>query len=222
MDDMNKWVDLLKGVLPDKETEPLLREGVAKLQAFLESEPRAEQHILNILERCLGGEISADTYNHLNNSLDQYFGYDLTNLLYWVVWVENPSGNRMVELEKFASPKVMSFLRTAVGVYGVDLSKAFNLWNRLPDAWKDFYRDVYYDNINQRYHVRVRIEKFNGEKTVIEGNPDTILELTNAFITTLYIVGNRESFSPANITQFQKEVANVNKMFAPPKKKKSA
>lgn len=215
MAEIDKWVKMLTGEISGKKAEPLLTRGVAKLQAFLETHPQAQQRVVDILRRRLNGEINAGTWQVMNDSLSQYFSQELAYLLYWVVNVEDPSANRMVEVEQYVSSKVMAFLQTVVGIYGPDLSEAYAHWNQLRDSWRTIYRDVYYDQLNERYHIRVRIEKYNGEEVVFEGNPDSILTLASYLVRTAYMVGTGEAFSPGSVNLFANETKVLAKLLSP-------
>lgn len=216
MDEMDNWANLLTGEISVEEAEPLITQGVDRLQAFLESDPQAEQRVVDILGRRVKGKITDETWQIVNDSLSQYFGQDLAYLLYWVVNVEDPRNNRMEEVEKYASPEVMAFLRTVVGIYGPDLSEVYAQWNQLPDGWRTIYRDVYYDQLNQRHHLRVRIEKYNGEEIVFEGTPDSILTLASYLVRTVYMVGTREAFSQDSVGLFVNETTELAKLLNPP------
>jgi hypothetical protein len=205
MDETNEWLKLLKGEVSAKQKEKMLSQGVAHLDDFLKSDLQTQQRVVDILSRRLSGEIDADTWDVMHASLSQYFTEDLAYLLYWVVGVEDPTASRMQEVEKFASPAVMAFLRAVVGIFGVDLSNAFALWNQLPDNWRSMSRYIYLDLLSQQHHLTVRIKKYNGEQMAIEGPPDSILDLAEALIYTARLVGTREAFSTERIEAFLDE-----------------
>lgn len=205
MDETNEWLKLLKGEVSAKQKEKMLSQGVAHLDDFLKSDLQTQQRVVDILSRRLSGEIDADTWNVMHASLSQYFTEDLAYLLYWVVGVEDPTASRMQEVEKYASPAVMAFLRAVVGIFGVDLSNAFVLWNQLPDNWRSVDRYIHLDLLSQQHHLTVFIKKYNGEQMAIEGPPDSILDLAEALIYTARLVGTREAFSTERIEAFLDE-----------------
>jgi hypothetical protein len=205
MDETNKtneWLKLLRGEISAKKKVKMLSEGIEHLDGFLKSDPHTQQRVVDILSRRLSGEINADTWDVMHASLKQYFTEDLAYLLYWVVGVEDPTASRMQEVEKSASPAVMAFLRAVVGIFGVDLSNAFTLWNQLPDNWRTVGQKIYYDLINEQHHFIVRIEKYSGEEMVIEGPADSILNLAGVLTHTVSLVGTRDAFSPESIEEF--------------------
>jgi hypothetical protein len=221
--DMGQWGDLLSGKLTEEEIEPLVSKAVADLHTFLESEPQAEQRVLDILGRRLGGQITSESWDDMSNSLAQYLGPETTGLLWWVVEVEDPNANRLQEVEKYnASLEVMAFLRTIVGTFGLEMSKAFDSWNRFTDEWSGIHREVYYDQINKRYHFRVRIEKYNGEMMTIEGDGISMLTLTSHLIRTVKMVGTRDAFDDASITQFFEQASELVKLLTEEEEKTAA
>lgn len=181
----------------------LLARAAGDLHAFLETHPEAVSHVLDILRRRLGSEINAQTWQVLDASLVNYLGQDLASLAAWTV--QPDQGNRLQELEKHASPEVMTFFRTILGLYGPELERAYAVWNELPDNWQTIYREVYYDQLAGRHHLKVRIEKYNGEEMVIEGPPDSILTLASYLILTVRLVGIPDAFSPERIELFLSE-----------------
>lgn len=222
MNEMNEWLKLLMGLVSAEEAKNMLSKAVAVLDDFLKSDPHTEQRVVDILSRRLSGEINASTWDVMHASLSQYFTEDLAYLLYWVVGVEDPAANRMQDVEKYASPAVMAFLRAVVGIFGADLSNAFHLWNRVPDNWRNLSREVYYDLINQTHRLKVQIEKFNGEEVIIEGPADFVLNLAGALIYTARLVGTREAFSQESIDEFLDESRQLTELLTAEKEEAPA
>ncbi len=210
---MDDWGSLLMGQISAEEADRLLAQSAEDLHAFLEARPQAVQHVLDILSKRLGGEINAETWQVLDTSLANYLGRDLAYLVTWVA--QSDQGNRIQELEKHASSQVMAFLRTILGLYGLELENAFAVWNEIPDNWRTFYREVYYDQLSERHHLKLRIEKYNGEEAAIEGPPDSILTLTTYMILTLRLVGTPDAFSQDRIDLFLDEAHQLIQLLRP-------
>lgn len=213
----DKWISLLMGEISTEEAAPLLSKGVADLQTFLETHPQAEQQVLDIIRRRLGDNITTTTWQPLLTSLTNYFGLNLAYLMAWVAQYDQR--NRIEELEKYNLPQVTTFLRTILGLYGLEMENAFAVWERLPDDWRMFNREIYYDQIKQRHYVRVRIEKYNGQDAIVESYPDGILELTSFFIRTLLMVGTPNAFSQRYIDMFFDEASQLVKFLLPEEEK---
>jgi len=111
---------------------------------------------------------------------------------------------------------VINFLRKIISLYGPELADAFLYSSQLPNNWKVFYRDVYYDYVNKRSHIRVRLAKYNGEEPFVEGNADSILELTIFLIQTLLFLQARDFFGKDMTNQFIKEANKLIKFLQPP------
>ncbi len=217
----NGWLDVLGGRSSAEETRDLLTQGAAHLDDFLKSHPQAEQRVLDILGRRLSDGNDADTWNTMHASLSQYFTEELAYMLYWVVGVEDPSADRMQELDGRASPEVIGFLRAVVGIYGVDLSNAFAVVNEVPDNWRNFRREVYFDMLRQRHHLRVGIRKYNGEEVIIEGPADFVLNLAGALMYTARVVGTREAFSKDSIDNFLEEARQLTELLTAEQKERA-
>jgi hypothetical protein len=218
MSEMDKWLELLTGLVSPEEAEPMISEALTALDEFLQRDPRTMERVVDILNRRLSGEFNAETWKLMHDSLCQYFTEDLACLLYWVVDVENAAASRLYEVERYGLPNVMAFLRAVVGIFGVDLTNAFILWNQIPNNWRTIYRDVYFDRINERQHIKLRILKYSGEEVVIEGPPDSILSLGNELIFTSRLVGAREDFSESTIKLYLEESKELTKLLKGGKK----
>jgi hypothetical protein len=213
MNSTDPWWSLLTGQLSEEEARHLLSRGVEELHALLEARPRAMEDVLDILDRRLGGEIDAQTWKVLDDSLAHYLGRDLAHLVAWAVQPDQTA--RLEELQRYASPEVMAFFRTILGRYGPEWESALLCWNELSHDWRTLHREVYYDQLNRQPYIRLRIEKYNGETVLIEGNADSILGLTSGLILTLRLVGIPEAFSESRIKQFREEVEEFKDLLFP-------
>lgn len=204
----DRWLSLLTEQLPAEERADLLSLGAADLQEFLESRPEAVEDVLEILARRLDGEIDSQTWVLVDTALSSYLGRDLAYLMAWALQPDEQM-ERLHELEQVASPEVMAFLGTILGFYGPELERAFLCWNEIPDDWRVLYRDVYYDQLNQRPHIRLRIHKYNGEIVTIEGHGDSILALASSLVLTLRLAAIPDAFSQGRLLQFGEEVRQL-------------
>lgn len=209
------WLAALKGEIAGEAIEPLMIQTAATLDVFINTNPSALHYLLDILKRRLGDKIDGQTWPKVDASLEHYLGRDLAYFLLWMVQDEN--GDRVQLLERHGTPRVISFMRTVLGLYRQELHRAFMVWNELPDDWSMLHREVSYDLIAQRYLLQIRLEKFNGTEVVIEGSPDSLLNLTKGFIIALRAVDNPAVFGPDNVQSFLEECQSLIKMFAEPK-----
>ncbi len=214
MSAIDPWISLLTGQLPDEEQVRLLSEGVAELEAFLESRPEATEDVLEILARRLDGKIDHQTWATVDAALSSYLGRELAYLIAWVAQPEEQM-ERLRELSGYAAPEAMAFLGTVLGLYGPELERAYLCWNEIPDDWRVLYRDVYYDMLNQRPHIRLRIQKYNGETVTFEGHSDSILALASSLILTLRLAGIPDAFSQGRLLQFGEEVRELFRLVFP-------
>lgn len=201
---MEEWINLLTGQMSPEAARPLLSQAAKDLHALLELQPQLGEYVLEIIGKRLGDHIDGQTWQSLDNSLANYLGRELAYLLIWLV--QTDQGGRLNELEQYASPQAMAFLRTILGLYGVELRRALTLWAELPNNWDSISRAVYYDQLAHTYHMEVRILKYNGEEVLIEGPADSILTLTSYLILTVRLAGASDAFSEANIDLFLGEV----------------
>lgn len=198
---MDDWGNLLMGQMTYAEAASLLKRGAADLHKFLETHPQAAQHFEELFSRRLADKPSANTSRIVYSSMLNYLGQqDLADLIAWTAQADQT--NRIREVEKYASPQVMSFLRTLIGVYGPDLETVLAVQDQIPNDWRFLNRDVYYDQVNRAYRLRLRIEKFSGEEVLIETYASPCLGMTNFLIETLLIIGNPDAFNQTDMNKF--------------------
>lgn len=217
---MANFLSLVTGGISEEERQLLFSQGAADLHSFLEAHPETEQQVLDILRRRLDVDADEKTFGVLHDNLTSYLGKDLATLVGWVGQFDQY--NRMQELEKYASPPVAAFLRMILSLYGPELLRAYQKWNRFPNEWSMCYREVYFDLTNQRYLVKVRIEKYNGEQIVIEDRPDGILDLITKLIYSVRIVGSPDAFSQQQINSYLEEVTPLTKLLTREKEETSS
>lgn len=210
------WLAALKGEIAGEAIEPLMVQTAAALDTFINTNPSALHYLLDILKRRLGDKIDGQTWPKVDASLEHYLGRDLAYFLLWMVQDEN--GDRVQLLERHGTPRVINFMRTVLGLYRQELYRAFMVWNEIPDDWSMLHREVKYDLITQRYSLQIRLEKYNGTEVVIEGSPDSMLNLTKGLIIALRAVDNPAAFGPDNVQSFMEECQGLIKMFTEPEK----
>jgi hypothetical protein len=175
--------------------------GVLAFNSFVESNPNAEQRIDEIIKKRLDNS-DAGTWQAVFVSLENYLGKEPTDVFEYVLQTQVGQQEILQELSKSASPQTMNILRIITSLYGFEFEKAYLALKQMTNSWKTFYRDVHYDFVNQRYQIRVRFEKYNGEAPFIEGDADSILELTQLMIQTLLFVDSRDAFRKELVDQF--------------------
>jgi hypothetical protein len=187
--------------------------SVTALQAFLKSHPDAERQVREILDKRLE-KIDGTTWGVIFASLDNYLGKESTDLLFNVA--QPDQAKRLEDIRDAAPHDVMNFLRTIISLYGPELANAFLISNQLPNNWKMFYRDVYYDYVNKRSHLRVRLAKYNGEEPFVEGDADSILELTIFMIQTILFLPVPDFIGKPMADRFVEEANKLIEFLRPP------
>ena len=156
------------------------------------------------VERKLAGEITERTWIALSNAMQDYLGSDLAYLITWLVVDDNPAG-RLSSVAQFASAGAMQFLKTLLAVYGEDLVQALAVGTGVGNDWRTLFREVNVDQLSNRFTLRLRVLKLNGEWTQLEGPPDSFLNLARNVIAMLRAVGPTDVFSPMGREAFLDE-----------------
>ncbi len=187
--------------------------SIVSLQTFLKSHPAAERHVREILDKRLA-QIDGATWKAIVASLDNYLGKECTDLVMNVA--QSNQASNLQDIQDIAPHDVMNFLRTIISLYGPELTNAYLASNQLPNNWKMFYRDVHYDYINKRSHIRVRLEKYNGDEPFVEGDADSMLELTIFMMQTLLFLPVPDFISESMADRFMEEANKLIQFLRPP------
>jgi hypothetical protein len=202
----NDWDPIWTQEADDEYVRTVLKSSAAEIESFLVSDDQTEEETLALLGRRLSGPIDIATYDVVLDALRALLGQDGANLVHWYT-VGNGAATGL--LEEVASPRVAFFVRRIAAAHLPEFRSAFALWKEVPEDWRTIHRDVYLDYINQRYVVRHRIVKINGEEIVVEGNANSVLDLTRSLLTSITIIAAREAFGEREIEAFLNEVDKV-------------
>ncbi len=177
------------------------------LNAFLKSNPDAEHQVRQILDKSIS-KLDDTTWNNINESLKNYWGEQFTDYLLDIAQAPDQTA-RLQEIDDSSHPEMVNFLRKIISLYGRELTDAASTSNQLLNDWRTFYRDISYDYLNKRYHIRIRIVKYNGEEPFIEGGANSILELTTSMIQTLLFLPSADAFSQPQIDKFSEKAKDL-------------
>lgn len=197
---MADWLSILDS--PETDPRPAISETAAKIDAILQTRPQADQEIMALLGKRLGGRISETTGRDIKNALTNYLCEDAFYLILWAIQADD----RLPTVEEAAPARVAAFIRAIAGLYGSELKLADYRLDQLPNDWCSINREIYVDLINDRTLVKVRIDKFSGEQIIFEGQPYSILELTANMLRTCRLVGRADAFSHRTIEMATQEI----------------
>jgi hypothetical protein len=208
----HNWDPIWSGEADDEYLRTVLKSSSAQIDSFLVSDDQTEEETLALLGRRLAGPIDTTTYDVVLDALRALLGADGANVVHWYT-VGNGASTGI--LEQVASPRVAFFVRRINAAHQPEFKAAFALWKEVPEDWRTIHRDVYLDYINQRYLVRHRIIKMNGEEFVVEGNANSVLDLTRSLLTSISIINARDAFTEPTIEAFLKEADSVMAILRP-------
>jgi len=207
------WDDLLAQRISVSEAAPLFSATGTVLDDLLTTAPKATEQILAILFKHLDRATDANTWTSLSTALTNYLG-EAAPLILWVVRADQAA--RLHEAELRVSPPAARLLRTIVGLYGSELALAYTRWRELPNDWMTVHRDVFYDEIEKRYLLRVSIDKLNGETAVIEARPGSFLRLITTLVRTARQVSDPTAFDRGSVDAFNTEIGQLLGLLAKP------
>jgi hypothetical protein len=179
---------------------PILRE----LGDTLRRDKDAEREVKDILDRRLGGPIDRATLKVLTDGLDGYLGIEDVALL--LTWCASELTTGVPEIAQFLGSgpeaEAFGFIRRVSALFGRELKLSLDRAINLPDDWIVIDREVLYDFVTQKQRVELSIEKYNGDRATLAGDPDSILSLMSSIIVTLQTLGHSHSFDPTTRDRF--------------------
>jgi hypothetical protein len=196
----------------DPDDRAYLRDGAGSIAAFLAGDPDNEGFLFRFLAKRLDGKIDAETWERVRSGLVSLVDENGTTLIGWSTTFD-PSPLPAVEHE--LPVEVARVIRELTAMYGPELRVAYERSSELPDNWRFVHREIYHDLLLSRPYIRLRIEKFSGEETIIEGPGDSILSLARSIIIALRLVPGREDFSEDRIEQYLEEADELARMLRP-------
>jgi hypothetical protein len=172
-----------------EEEDTSLEEKVSELSKFFKQEPSALDNLQAILDRHLASdEFNSETAKWLLQSLSFYLGQD--NAIFFLDLIPadlDDLDDLAVELEKIKKidPTVEKNVRFLAALYGVSINRAYLFKDENPHSWRAIYPKVNYDYFAKKWLMQITIEKYNGEATVYEESPQSLVQLTKIFLKIL-------------------------------------
>jgi hypothetical protein len=207
------WDLIWAGQADDELIRTVVARSSEQIESFLVSDSETEEETLALLGRRLAGPIDTATYDLVLEAMRALLGEEGANLVHWYTVADGSSSGI---LEEVAPERVAYFVRRIAAAHRPEFRSAFALWKEVPNDWRSLHREIYVDYLNSRYVVQHRILKVSGEEILIEGNANSVLDLTRSLIVSLNLIGNRDAFGEREIANFLGEADNVIAMLRPP------
>jgi hypothetical protein len=195
--------------------EQLMAEGAEALRALLAAEPTTEEELVAVLQRRLSEPITPDTWGTIVHSITSYVGERGFNILAWAGVSEPGDQSRLDALEEAGGHTVANLGRRITAQFGDELRYAYEISGQLPDNWRLLNREVFFDVINNHHFLRIHVEKYGGERTIIEGPPDSILSLTTFLVGALRFTADANAFSEERLNEFAAELGPFTELIQP-------
>jgi hypothetical protein len=206
------WDQIWSGQADDELIRTVVARSSAQIESFLISDSETEEETLALLARRLAGPIDTTTYDVVLEALRALLGEEGANLVHWYTVADGASTGI---LEEVAPERVAYFVRRIAAAHRPEFRNAFALWKEVPEDWRSIHREIYLDYLNQRYLVRHKILKVNGDEILIEGNANSVLDLARSLVVSINLIGTRDAFGEREITNFLGEVDRVIALLRP-------
>jgi hypothetical protein len=181
--------------------DDVLGDAVGQITAVVERGDASS--LIEVLDARLSKEITPLTFEELRNALSVYLE---PNALAFLTWLSQPmssdSGTRIRGLE--TSDEVADFLRSVVGRFGPELSRAsYAAAQPLPykDDWRGFNRQILRDLETGETIVRLTLKKQNGEIFDIEGGVPSMVRFARNAIRTLSLIEDDTEFPEKDVAR---------------------
>ena len=209
---VDEWMEVLDG-RPGADPDRVLGRGLAQLADVLDADPEVGGQVEELVRRRAADQVlTEDSWTAIDEGLTVLVGREPALLLAWLAMGD---ATRLDEVTRLGPPVAAAFLRSLMARYGPELRDAYEVWRRLPNDWRTFFRDVYHDQLLNQPFIRVRILKYNGDVVVFEGSPNSYLTLVRNLILTLQMVATPDGFGPEIIASFDEEARRLIKQIIP-------
>lgn len=192
--------------------QALIEGGGEDIATFLAGGADREGLVLDLLDRRLDGDIDQGTWSLVWGSLSTLVSTRAMSLIAWAATGEPTL------LDSFAPhipPVTALLLRRITATHGAEMRTAFMRSSELPNNWRTIAPEVYQDLVKNQFEVRIRIEKYNGERVLIEAPGNSILGLVTNMLSALRLAGSRQAFTEANIAEYLVESDGLLKILRP-------
>ncbi len=198
--------------------EQRIRQRSSLLSQMLKREPGAMQNVERIIREHLRLAVDTDTGGRLFDNLALYTGEDNADFLLMLLarGVDNPAF--LSQVGESLDGEVWSWVRTLLALYGSAIRDAYLIAGENPNGWRTVNRQVYYDLMSERWRITFEIVKKNGERTLYEEEPGSLLVLADAMLDTLSGLPPdiaAEIIDPARLEGFIDTCARFFALFAP-------
>ncbi|HEY65233.1 MAG TPA: hypothetical protein G4O02_11750 [Caldilineae bacterium] len=168
-----------------QDVDQQIREVSDQLLHLLEQEPKAKEIIESIIQEHVRNDVDTETGGALYDGLAIYAGEDTANFLLMLLAGGMSDPELLAEVEAYLSPEVRKWVRTLMGLYGNAIVESYTIGGENPNSWRTVNRQVYYDLMSERWIITFEVLKYNGERTVYEEAPSSLLFLADAILDTL-------------------------------------
>jgi hypothetical protein len=183
----------------------------AELSTMLDGSPELPAQFQTHLLRRLPPRPDEESWELLRSELSATLGDGPGGLVMWSCFIDASSEDRERRLQRLrahADAEVVEFVTTVRLAFATDFHAAWVVYGEIPNNWRTVNREIYIDVTRGRPFIKLMLTKFNGEKVVVEGTGDSILNLVAYLSAALTTLGDASLFSN-DIIDYHKENAGA-------------
>lgn len=202
-----RWAEWTSDEIPD------ISSLASRLDLVLRSRPYIADDAEHRIVRRINSDIDERTWIQIRRDVADL---DLEFLDVVLAWVLTQRPTPLGALSEVLDANALAaFLAHLVARYGDELRHAWARWGSPADEWDNLRRDVYFDVVQQRYYINLRIDKVSGEVMYLHGTASSVMSLVSGILRGLAEVGVADAFSAPSRSEFIDEALGVLDFLAP-------
>lgn len=174
------------------EEDKILLHSAEMLANKIQTIPKFDNHITDIIERIFRQGITQETFELVNSSLIEYLGNDVAQLLF--IYLDNDDSRHKLEIlkrEPFSGKElVIDFLDYIKVLYSDQYEEACLIALQPPDRddWKEIERKIYQNQETVDWVIQLTLKKYSDEYINFNFSPSSALNLANFILQSLTVI----------------------------------
>ncbi|MFN2225218.1 MAG: hypothetical protein ACK2UY_02905 [Anaerolineae bacterium] len=195
----------------------LVVKGTQALQQALGEDPSLMTQLEIVVREHTHNPLTGTTMRVLYEGLRLFLGEEALDYLLGIL-INSDDARYVEQAEIQATPQTWTWLRRLIALYGSKIQEANAIFNANPNAWRVVNRRAFFDAVTHTWGVSLEIEKYNGDRLILEEIPGSALLLAEAIVDTLNNIPSEvapELLTREEVERFMEKCVGLSELFAP-------
>ncbi len=195
----------------------LVVQGTQALQEAFSQDPSLMTQVEVVIREHTHGAIVPATMRIVYQGLKLFLEEEALDYLLGIL-IHSDDARYVEQAQIQATAELWTWLRRLIALYGSKFQEADAIFNANPNAWRVVNRRAFYDAVTSTWGVSLEIEKYSGERLVLDEVPGSALLLAQAIVDTLINVPPEvapDLLLPEEVQRFMEVCVALSELFAP-------